>query len=43
MAKNSIDKAGVEYYMNKAKAALRRAEEYKQEANRCRNTKPDEE
>ena len=43
MAKNSIDKAGVEYYMNKAKAALRRAEEYKQEANRWRNTKPDEE
>ena len=43
MAKNSIDKAGVEYYMNKAKAALRRAEEYKQEANRLRHTKPDEE
>jgi hypothetical protein len=42
MAKHSIDKAGVEYYMNKAKAAARRAEEYKQEADRLRRTKPDE-
>lgn len=42
MAKNSTDKAGKDYYIHKAKTALRRAEEYKQEANRWRGTKPDE-